>query len=153
MGLAVLEGLAVIVAAMMTGNELCLSLVNARLRRTEERTQFEATRALAGSFGAFMPFWYAATFLLSGAVAYALRGSGPAAFLADTAAALWLVSIVYSVTVLVPINSRIATPVWETRPADWAQEWRTWDTRHTARVALLVLALGCLVAACLSARL
>lgn len=148
MGQAILETAAISIAGIMTGNELCVSIFHAMLRRMEERTQFELGKASAVVFGKFMPFWYAATLLLSGAVAYSRRGAGRASLLADTAAALFLVSIVYTVTLLVPINTRIASWQWDTRPPDWAQARQTWDTRHLLRVSLLVLATACLVLAC-----
>jgi len=145
-----LETAAIVAAGMMAGNELCVSIFHAALRRMEERTQFELGKASAAVFGKFMPFWYAATLLLSGAVAYSLRRTGGAARLADLAAALFLVSIVYNVTLLVPINSRIASWQWDTRPGDWAQARQTWDTRHLARVSLLIAAFACLVLGCLT---
>ncbi len=150
MGLAILETAAVVAAGMMAGNELCVSMFHAALRRMEERTQFELGTASAAVFGKFMPLWYAATLLLSCAVAYSLRGAGRASLLADVSAALFLVSIVYTVTLLVPINARIASWQWDTRPSDWAQARQTWDTRHLLRVSLLVLAVVCLVVACLT---
>lgn len=150
MGQAILETAAIAIAGMMAGNELCVSIFHAMLRRTEERTQFEMGRASAAVFGKFMPFWYAAALLLSGAAAYSLRGTGRAALLADVSAALFLASIVYTVTLLVPINTRIASWQWDTRPTDWAQARQTWDTRHLLRVSLLVLAVVCLVLACVT---
>lgn len=152
MGSVLLETITIIVAGMMAGNELCVSVVNARLRGRDEQTHFEAGRALAAVFGAFMPFWYGATLLLTGAVAFSLRASGAAAVLADVSALLWLLSIAYTVAALVPINNRIAAWEWDTRPADWVQARQRWDALHTARVALLVVALTCLVLGCLLAR-
>ena len=136
----------------MTGNELCVSIVNARLSQLEERAHFEAARTLAAVFGAVMPFWYAATLLLTGLIAFHLHGSGTAAKLADVSAALWLLSIVYTVAWLVPINTRIAAWKWDTRPPEWTEARRRWDRLHAARVALLMLALAFLVFACLLAR-
>ena len=150
MRLTVLETVAIIAAGMMTGNELCVSIFHVQLRQVEERAQFELGKASASVFGKFMPFWYAATLLLSGAAAYSLRGTRGAARLADLAAALFLVSIVYTVTLLVPINNRIAAWQWDTRPNDWAQARQTWDTRHLARVSLLIAAFACLVLGCLT---
>lgn len=147
-----METIAIIAAGMMAGNELCVSIVNASLRKQDEHTRFTSGRAFAALFGAFMPFWYAATLLLAGAVAFNLRASGTAAVLADVSALLWLLSIVYTVAALVPINNRIAAWDWDTRPADWEQARQKWDALHTARVALLVTALACLVLACLLAR-
>ncbi len=152
MGTMLMETITIMVAGMMAGNELCVSLVNARLRRLDERTHFDATRALAALLGTVMPFWYAATFLLTGLVAFRLHAAGTAAGLAAGATLLFLASIVYTVAALVPINNRIAAGEWDTRPDDWKQARQRWDTRHAARVALLTLALACLVLACLSGR-
>jgi hypothetical protein len=152
MGLTILEALAVVTAGMMTGNELCVSIFHEQLRQMEDRAQFDLGQKSAAVFGKVMPFWYAATLLLSGAVAYSLRGAGREARLADLAAALFLVSIVYTVTLLVPINTRIASWHWDTRPSDWVQARQTWDTRHLLRVFLLAVALVCLVLACLMQR-
>ena len=149
MRITTLELFALVSAGMMTGNELCVSIFHAQIRRMEEKVEFEMGQASAAAFGKFMPFWYAATLLLTGAVAYSLRGSRAPALLADISAALWLLSIVLTVTLLVPINSRIAGWKWETRPADWPQARRTWDTRHAVRVCLLLAALLCLVFASL----
>ena len=149
MGTVILETLAVIAAGMMTGNELCVIIFHAQLRGLDERAQFELGKKSAAVFGKLMPPWYAATLLLSAVVAYLLRGSGAAALLADVSAALWLLSILGTVLLLVPINSRIAGWTWDTRPADWAEARQTWDTRHSVRVSLLVLAMICLVLACL----
>lgn len=146
---AILEALAVISAGIMTGNELCVDIFHARLRTLEEKAQFDLGQKSAAVFGKLMPGWYAATLLLSIAVAYFLRGSGVAARLADVSAALWLLSIAGTITLLVPINSRIAQWTWNTRPADWVAVRQTWDTRHSARVVLLFLALACLTLACL----
>lgn len=151
MGTEILEALAVVTAGMMTGNELCVGIFEALLRRMDEREQFNLGQKSAALFGKLMPGWYAATFLLSAAVAYRLRGSGTAA-LAGSAALLFLLSIVFTVTLLVPINSRIAKWTWDTRPEGWMQARRTWDTRHHARVVLLLAALICLVSACLLGR-
>ncbi len=152
MGLMILEALAVITAGMMTGNELCVGIFHAQLRTLDERAQFDMGQKSAAVFGKLMPGWYAATFLLTAAVAYFLRGLGTAALLADTSAALWLLSILGTVLFLVPINTRIGQWTWETRPEGWQQARQLWDTRHLVRVCLLFVALVCLALACLTAR-
>ena len=152
MEVTILEALAVITAGMMTGNELCVGVFHAQLRTLDDRAQLELGQKSATVFGKLMPPWYAATLLLSAAVAYVLRGTGLTALLADVSAALWLLSIIGSLLLEVPINSRIAGWTWDTRPADWAATRQTWDTRHLARVVLLLAALICLVSACLVGR-
>lgn len=152
MGSRLLEMTAILVAGMMAGNELCVGIVHAQLSKLDDRARFDSARVLAAAFGAFMPFWYGATLLLTGTVAFSLRAAGTAAVLADVSAALWLLSIVYTVIGLVPINNRIAAWEWETRPVEWEQARQRWNARHAARVALLVLALSCLALACLLAQ-
>ena len=143
------EVLALISAGMMTGNELCVSIFYAQIRTLPEEAQFEMGQKSAAVFGRLMPGWYAATLLLSVAVAYVLRGTGTAALLAGVSAALWLLSILGTVTLLVPINTRITQWTWDTRPGDWKATRQLWDTRHRARVGVLFAALICLVSACL----
>lgn len=153
MGLTFLELITIMVAGTMAGNEFCVMIVNTRLSKLEDRAHFDSARTLAAVFGTVMPFWYAATLLLTGVVAFRLRGAGTAAVLVDASASLWLLSIVYTITCLVPINSRIAAWQWGTRPSEWTHARQKWDALHTARVALLVLALACLVLACLLTRI
>ena len=152
MGTIILEILAVLSAGLMTGNELCVSVFHAQIRTLPEDAQFEVGQKSARVFGKFMPFWYAATLLLTAAVAYNLRGTGTPAVLADVSAVLWLLSILGTVTLLVPINNRIAGWTWDTRPPDWKAARQLWDTRHFARVLLLFAALAGLVSACLLGR-
>ena len=146
----ILETAAIVAAGMMTGNEVCVSIFHAMLRRVDERAQFDLGKASAAVFGKVMPLWYAATLLLSGAAAYTLRGASRASLLADFAAALFLAAIIYTVTLLVPIDTRVAGWQWDARPDDWAQERQTWDTRHQLRVFLLAAAFVCLVLGCLT---
>lgn len=56
------------------------------------------------------------------------------------AVALLLVSVVMSLTVLVPINNRIATWTADNHPADWREQHRRWNGWHYARIAVIVAA-------------
>jgi hypothetical protein len=62
-----------------------------------------------------------------------------------TAALLWALAIVYSITALVPINNRIAS--WEKTapPADWKTFRNQWDRLHRWRVVLLTIAFAFLI--------
>ena len=144
----ILETLAIISAGMMTGNELCVSIFHTQVCKLDEQAQFEMGQKSARVFGKLMPPWYAATLLLSAAAAYRLRETGTPARLAGTSAVLWLLSIIGTVTLLVPLNKRVVGWTWETRPADWQAVRQRWDTRHRVRVVLLFAALLCLVTAC-----
>jgi hypothetical protein len=145
------EAIAIMVAGLMVGVELCISaFVHPRLRGLEDRAHATAAKALAGALGAAMPFWYAATLLLTAAAAWGLRHAGPAPFrLACVSAGLWLASIIYSIPE-VRINAQIAAWDLEHLPGNWKTLRLTWDRLHAVRVVILTVALACLVIACLS---
>ncbi len=149
-----LQTAAIIVAGLMVGNELCISaFVHPRLRALDDRLHIAAVQALARALGAVMPFWYAATLPLTGIVAYRLHAARAAsAPLAGISAALWLFSILYTVAGPVRINVQVSGWDLERLPEDWKQQRGRWDTLHAIRVVILVVALACLVAACLEAR-
>ena len=99
-----------------------------------------------------MPFWYALTLLLSGAVTFFARPTGtPGHGLAPAAAGLFAAMIVYTVLLPVPINNQVARWQPESLPANWRALRRRWDALHTVRVGVLLVALILLVTVCLSA--
>jgi uncharacterized membrane protein len=56
------------------------------------------------------------------------------------AAILWAATIVFTITMLVPINNRIAK-MNPDHPYDcWLQDRSRWDLLHQVRVALLIMA-------------
>jgi hypothetical protein len=48
------------------------------------------------------------------------------------------VSVIMSVTLLVPIANRSATWTAENHPADWRAQNQRWDRLHYARVTIIV---------------
>jgi uncharacterized membrane protein len=62
-----------------------------------------------------------------------------------TAGILLVASVIMSVTLLVPINSRVAQWSIADAPADWRQQVRRWDGLHYIRVAVIVVAFAMLV--------
>ena len=83
--------------------------------------------------GRVMPFWYIATLVVL--IAAAVLTSGDWAI--TTSAVLMALVVLLTVTVLVPINNRIAA--WtDAADRDLA---RRWDRLHWLRVALLVVLL------------
>jgi Domain of unknown function (DUF1772) len=57
---------------------------------------------------------------------------------AVAAAALLVVSVVMSITLLVPISNRSETWTADHHPADYREQTRRWDRLHYARVAIIV---------------
>ena len=140
--MAILNVFAIIVAGLVVGSELAIAaFVHPTLVRLSDTVHLPAASALARVLGRFMPFWYILVFLLTLAeVLTHWHQSGSMPILIATSASLWLLASVYSITMLVPINNRIAS--WEkvTPPADWKTFRGRWDLLHRWRVVLLTLA-------------
>jgi uncharacterized membrane protein len=60
------------------------------------------------------------------------------------AVVIWIATIVYTVTTLVPINNRIARMAGAS-PEGWREEHKRWDTYHRWRIVSLMIAMVCLV--------
>lgn len=129
---------AVVVVGLMVGVELAVAAVlNPILDRLPTDAGVAGRSHGARVLGRVMPFWYVGSTLLVAGTALA----GPAgAVAAWTAAALLVVSVVMSVTLLVPINNRSMTWTPETRPADWREQRDRWDRLHVVRLAIIVAA-------------
>src|SRR3984885_15895325 len=98
------------VAGMMVGNEFAVAaFVHPQLRRLDDRAHAPIAASLAGSLGKAMPLWYALALVLILGAAFEHRpiSSGPGLFIL-LAAVLWAVIIVFTITMLVPLNNRIA---------------------------------------------
>jgi uncharacterized membrane protein len=96
---------------------------------------------LAGVLGKAMPLWYGLALVLILGAAFEHRpvSSGPGLFI-GLAAILWAVTIVFTITMLVPINNRIAKMDPEHPYNCWLQDRCRWDQLHQVRVALLIMA-------------
>ncbi len=134
----------VLCTVAMVGTEFTIAMIlNPALDKLEERTWLQTVPVLAKTMGRAMPMWYALGFVLIGAQTY-LRFGTPSRWWLLTSAALWATAIVYSVTMLVPINNRIASAGAGSAPAIIVEHHR-WDMLHRWRVALLVVAATCLL--------
>lgn len=128
------------VTGVMAGAEFAVAVfVNPIQRRLPVGSWIEATAAGGRLLGRVMPFWYIGSLLLTAGLAAAKWG-GTAGDAAVAAAALLVVSVVMSLTLLVPINNRIITWTADNHPADWREQHQRWDRWHYARVAIIVVA-------------
>jgi hypothetical protein len=136
-----LNALAVIaatVAGTMVGVEFAVAVfVNPMLLRLPAGPSLEARADGARVLGRVMPFWYIAALILTAALAAATHGDA-ATGAAIAAAALLAVSVVMSVTLLVPIAKRSATWTVDDHPGDWREQQQRWDHLHYARVAIIL---------------
>ena len=145
-----LEIAAIVVAGTMTGNEMAVALfVHPRISRLDDETHIKAVQTLASGLGKAMPFWYAATFLLSLAVTFVAHSTwSTPRWLALSATSLFAAMIVYSVLLPVPINNQVARWKPDLLPSNWRALRQRWDTLHGIRVGVLTLALILLIASC-----
>jgi uncharacterized membrane protein len=126
---------------LMVGNELSVSaFVNPALRRLESGPQAQALSVLARSLGRAMPIWYGLCLALL-AMESLLHLHQATLVPLLTAAALWVGSIVLSITALVPINNRIASLNTAAPTPGWEREHKKWDALHRVRILLLMAAL------------
>jgi len=140
-----LDLFAILCLGLLTGNELAVSLfVNPAIWKLNESAQAHALRLLARSLGKVMPLWYALCLVLLIVESYVRRTSQYAPLL-YVAVFLWIVSIVFTVSTLVPINNRIARLELASLPAGWSQEHRKWDGLHRWRIGMVAIATALLV--------
>lgn len=142
-----LQIITITVAGLMVGNEFAVAaFIHPALNRLPEDASVSGASAVASILGRYMPFWYALTLLLTlcdAVVLHLLFGRWPV--LIGVSALLWVVSILYSVTMLVPINNRVSSWTPGNRPSDWKSDRNRWDQLHRWRVLLLTISLVFLI--------
>ena len=138
-----LTALAVItttVVGLMVGVEFSVAVFVNRMLLSLAAGPAQEGRAWGGRvLGRVMPFWYFGSLALVAGLA-AAGWNKPGAGAAVTAAALLVVSVVMSITLLVPINNRSVTWTADDHPADWREQQQRWDRLHYLRVAVLIAA-------------
>jgi hypothetical protein len=136
--IATLAVITATVTGVMVGVEFAVAVfVNPIQRRLPVRSWIEATAAGGRVLGRVMPVWYIGSLLLVAGLAAAKWGA-TAGDAAVAAAALLVVSVIMSVTLLVPINNRVITWTADNHPADWREQHQRWDRLHYVRVAIIV---------------
>jgi uncharacterized membrane protein len=142
-----LNVVSIIIAGLMVGNELAIAaFVHPTLDRLPDDVHLPAAIALARLLGIVMPIWYILVFVLTLAgtmIQWHQSGHLPGWMAAS--AILWVLASVYSITCLVPINSRIASWTKGNPPADWRTFRNRWDRFHRWRVVLLTIAFAFLI--------
>src|ERR1700734_1596696 len=111
---------------LMAGNELAVSaFVNPALRRLESGPQAQALSALARSLGRAMPVWYGLCLALLALESFLHR---PQAALVPllTATIIWAAVIVFTISMLVPINNRIASLNTAALTPGWKHDHKRW---------------------------
>ena len=140
-----LDVLTILVTVSMFGTEFTVSVIlNPGLGRLDQATWLKTIPVLAKVMGRAMPFWYILGFLFIGVEGY-LHLHTASRWWFSIAALLWGAAIVYSVTMLVPINNRIAAADTSATSPAAAAEHKRWDALHRWRVLLLLVPTTCLL--------
>jgi uncharacterized membrane protein len=130
------------VVGIMAGNEFAVAaFVHPQLRKLGNAAHAQTAARLAGVLGKAMPLWYglALVLILGAAFEHRPLSSEPGLFIV-LASILWAVTIMFTITMLVPINNRIAKMTPESPYDCWLQDRSRWDHLHQVRVALLIMA-------------
>jgi uncharacterized membrane protein len=119
----------------LVGAEFSVSaFVNPAAWRLEPESQLKMLSRFALVLGKVMPVWYLLSTLVLGIQTW-LHWHTPERAILLTADAIWVLTSVASIFVLVPLNSRVAEGA-----ADWQQIHRIWDRRHRVRIVALATA-------------
>jgi hypothetical protein len=136
------------IAATMAGNELAVAaFVHPQISKLGDNVHAQVATPLASALGKAMPLWYGLSLVLIVGAVFEHRPitSGPGIFIA-AAALLWAIAIVSTITMLVPINNRIARMNPRQPHPTWLQDRCRWDKLHRVRVELLIVAVLLLLA-------
>ncbi len=137
----------VVVVGLMVGVEFSVAVfIDPIFDRLPDNTAIAARSDGARVLGRVMPFWYIGSVVL--AILWAAQIWGrPQAITIIAAIALLVVSVVMSITLLVPINSRVARWASTGVPDDWRGQVNRWNRFHYIRVGIIVVAFVLLVVA------
>src|SRR3954466_3263466 len=104
-----LDTITITIAGFMVGNELAVAaFFNPAVWQLESTPQAQALSILAGSLGRVMPVWYGLCLALLALESFLHRRQAAWVPLL-TATLIWAGVIVFTISVLVPINNRIAS--------------------------------------------
>jgi len=136
-----LDTIAITLAGLMMGNELAVTaFFNPAVSQLESIPQAQGLSILAGSLGRVMPVWYGLCLALLALESFLHRRQAALVPLL-TATLIWAVVIIFTISVLVPINNRIASLNTSALTPGWKGDHKKWDSLHRVRVLLLVVAL------------
>jgi uncharacterized membrane protein len=143
----ILDVVTILCIGLLVGTEFAVSaFINPILAKLEEGAQAQAIGMFARRLGFVMPFWYAGSLLLLIAGA-AIRWRATGDSLLIAACAIWVVVIVATLLLLVPINNRMMQLDTKAFPAAAQREHRKWERLHRVRVAALAAAAVCFLVA------
>ena len=136
----ILDTMTITLAGLMAGNELALSaFVNPAVWQLDSGPQAQGLSVLARSLGRVMPVWYGLCLALLALESFLHRHEAALVPLL-TATLIWAGVIVFTISILVPINNRIASLNTAAPTPGWKRDHKKWDSLHRVRILLLATA-------------
>lgn len=134
--------LALVVLGLLCGSELNVAIVgHPILNRHPLSVHIPMRASLAAWLGRVMPFWFAASTLLTLLLLLPFEHLRvPAWHLASAALGLQAFTVLFSLVAPVPINNRIIQWTPTSLPENWRALEQRWDAYHIFRTAILVVA-------------
>lgn len=142
-----LQVLAIVVLGLMCGSELNVAAFgHPTLNRQTTDVHIPVRASFARLFGGVMPFWMIASTVLNLLLLFPFAHLGVlAGHLAQTAFAIQVFAIVFSLAAPVPINNRVKLWTPANLPPNWRAQERRWDLYHWFRTVGLIVAFALLV--------
>jgi uncharacterized membrane protein len=143
----ILQLLAIMVLGLMCGSELNVAAFgHPTLNRQTTDVHIPVRASFATLLGRVMPFWMITSTLLNLLLLFPFAHLGVlAGHLAQSAFALQVFAVLFSLGGPVPINNRVKLWTPANLPADWRAQERRWDLYHWVRTAGLIVAFALLV--------
>ncbi len=147
----VIQVLAIVVLGLMCGSELNVAAFgHPTLNRQTLDVHIPVRASFATLFGRVMPFWMVTSTLLNLLLLLPFAHLGVlAGHLAQTAFAIQVFAILFSLGGPVPINNRVKLWTPANLPSDWRAQEHRWDLYHWFRTCGLIVAFVLLVVSAL----
>jgi uncharacterized membrane protein len=130
---------------LLVGSEICLTaFTNPVLRELDEPAQLKAAHLLTARLATPLPLWNVLGLALLIVEAVVHRNE-PDFSLLVAASALWVAA--FTLTVVLPLNSRLARADSTSSPEQSLLDYKRWSMRHLPRLLVLAAALLCLLLA------
>ena len=131
---------------LLVGSEICLTaFTNPVLRELDEPARLKAAHLLTARL-AIMPLWNVLGLVLLIVEAIVHRNE-PGFSLLVAASPLWVAAAAFTLTLMLPLNSRLARADSTSSPQQSLLDYKRWSVRHLPRLLMLAAALFCLMLA------
>ena len=132
---------------LLVGSEICLTaFTNPVLRELDEPAQVKAAHLLTARLATPVPLWNVLGLVLLIVEAVVQRNQ-PGFSLLVAASVLWAAAAAFTLTLMLPLNNRLARADSTASPKESLLDYKQWSVRHVPRLLVLAAALLCLLLA------